>query len=190
MRIGILGGTFNPVHNGHLHIAGEAVKKLKLDKVFFVPARIPPHKKIKGIAAAPDRLNMLRLALRGKKKFSILLYEIQRRGKSYSVSTAKYLRRRYGKGARLYFIIGEDSLEGLRQWKDIGELMKIVQFAVFPRSQRSPVKKNKSVLRLRAPKKEISSTGIRNAVRAHVSIKEKVPAGVRKYIETHKLYAT
>ena len=81
-RIGILGGTFNPVHNGHLYLAGKALAKLRLDKVIFVPAFLPPHKKIYGRISASDRIRMLRLAIDGKRKFAVSLYEIKKTGKS------------------------------------------------------------------------------------------------------------
>ena len=170
-RIGILGGTFNPVHNGHLYIAEQAIKKFRLDRLIFVPVYMPPHKKISDRIAIKDRLNMLRLAARKNKKFSISNYEIKQKGKSYSIKTARFFRRKYGSKTEFFFIIGRDSLRGLKKWKDIKELRKIVKFACFPRT-----------------KGDISSTEIRRRLKKGDPIDNLVPREVSKYIEENKLY--
>jgi len=190
MKIGILGGTFNPIHNGHLYIAGEVLKKLKLNKVLFIPTYIPPHKKIKESVKAIDRLCMVRLALKGKKKFNTSYYEIKKRGTSYSIKTAHFLKRRYGKNSKLYFIIGSDSLRGLKKWKDIGKLSCIVSFVVVPRRGCKKDTGFKKAIRLNIPKKDISSTQIRRMIREDKSIRGMVPSKVMSYIERKRLYIT
>ena len=187
-RIGILGGTFNPVHNGHLGIAKSALKKLHLDKVIFIPTYIPPHKKLQGNASAEDRLNMLRLAVGESKKFAICSCEISRKGKSYSVETAKTLKSRYGKRSKLFFLIGADGLKGLSKWKNILELRKIVQFAVFPRPGYKIKRINKDILRVNMTKRAVSSTEIRRYVKRNRKIKRFLPSKVLKYIIKSKLY--
>lgn len=187
-RIGILGGTFNPVHNGHLHMAGEALKKLHLAKVIFVPAYIPPHKKMRSGATAEERLEMLRLAVRGKRKFKVCPYEIKKKGVSYSVRTAAHLRKKYGKSAKLFFLIGADSLSGLSKWKRIATLQKSVQFAVAPRPGFKIRKAPAGIVKLGMPKKNISSTDIRRLVRNEKQIMRLVPQKIAKYIGKRKLY--
>ncbi|MGB2705411.1 MAG: nicotinate-nucleotide adenylyltransferase [Candidatus Omnitrophota bacterium] len=187
-RIGILGGTFNPVHNAHLHIAGHALKKLRLDKVIFVPAFIPPHKKIAPGVTTEDRLRMLGLALAGKKFFEVSQYEVNKKGASYSVRTAGHLRKKYGKTTKLFFLIGADSLRGLSKWKKIGTLRKIVRFAVAPRPGFKIKKRLPGIIMLSVPKRNISSTGIRRLVREKKPIKHLVPPRIGKYIRERKLY--
>jgi len=185
MRIGILGGTFNPVHNGHLHIAGEALKKLSLDRVVFIPAHIPPHKKIKGNATASDRVRMLKSALKKRKRFSISLYEIKKKGVSYSVDTLKYFRKKYGKSTELFFIIGTDWSGGLKGWKKAEQLSRLATFIAVPR----PGFKRKKVIKtLRIAQKDISSSEIRKRVKNGKSVKNLIPKSVAKYIYRKKIY--
>jgi len=109
-RIGILGGTFNPVHIGHLAIAQMASDKLRLDKVIFVPCNLPPHKSVKNMPSAHHRYNMVKLAIAGNDQFEISNFEIKKNGKSYSIDTLKYFRRLFGKSAKLFFIVGGDTV--------------------------------------------------------------------------------
>jgi nicotinate-nucleotide adenylyltransferase len=187
-RIGILGGTFNPVHNAHLHIAKLTLKKLRLNKVIFVPAYIPPHKKIYGNIKANDRMRMLRLAVGAEKRFLISPYEIKKRGKSYSIKTVRFLKKKYGKQARLFFLIGSDSLKGLGRWKEIRSLFKLTQFVVIPRPGFGMRGAPSGVLRVSAPAKDISSTKIRRYLSKGRSVKGLVPNNVYRYIRSHKLY--
>ena len=117
MRIGILGGTFDPVHNGHIYLAKKVCQRLKLSKIIFIPAYIPPHKKGTKVTQARHRHNMLKLAIRGNKIFKISDMEIKRKGRSYSVQTLRQLRKRYGQKAEIFFITGSDSLQELDKWK-------------------------------------------------------------------------
>ncbi len=189
-RIGILGGTFNPVHDAHLYIAKQSLKKLRLDKVIFIPAYIPPHKKIYGNVTTNDRIRMLRLAISGEKRFAISLYEIRKKGKSYSIKTIRSLKRKYGKRARLFFLIGADSLKGLPGWKDAGGLLKLAQFVVVPRPGFAVRSRPAGILKVYIPKKDISSTKIRRLLREKRPIKRFVAKRVYRYIKEHKLYTT
>jgi len=188
-RIGILGGTFNPVHNGHLHLAGCAVRKMRLDKVIFVPAHIPPHKRMSGGATAQDRLKMLLLATAGKKKFEVSRYELEKRGTSYSIRTALHLEKKYGKKTKFFFLIGADSVPGLSKWKKIGALRKIVRFAAAPRADYRVGPEGAGTIKLNIPKKNISSTIIRQFIKRKKRIGRFVPAGIEKYIKRRNLYA-
>lgn len=188
MRIGILGGTFNPVHNGHLHIAREALKKLRLDRIIFIPAYIPPHKKIYDNAKTGDRQAMLRLATRGEKRFGVSLYEIRKKGKSYSIKTVRFLKRRYGEKARLFFLIGADSLKILTRWKDITSLLRLAQFAVVPRPGFTMRSEIPGILKIYIPKKNVSSTKIRRLLHEGRSVKRLLPQKVYAYIKSHKIY--
>lgn len=187
-RIGILGGTFNPVHNGHLHLATHALKKLRLNKVIFIPAYIPPHKKIYDKVKTSDRLRMLRLAAKGKRRFAISEYEMTRKGTSYSIRTAKFLKAKFGKNAKLFFLIGADSLAGLKKWKGIDALMELLQFVAFSRPGFGMKRGLKGVIKLAIPKKNVSSEKIRRLVRKGRPIGGLVPGNVLLYIKKKGLY--
>ncbi len=118
MKIGVLGGTFNPVHAGHLILAEEMREKLGLDQVVFIPTCIPPHKQAKGIAPADDRMAMVKLAIKGNRSFSVSDVEIKRQGASYTIDTIRQLKKSYPRD-ELIFIIGSDLLKYLDDWKDI-----------------------------------------------------------------------
>jgi len=188
MRIGILGGTFNPVHNGHLYIAKQALKKLGLDKVIFIPAYIPPHKKLRGNVKSRDRVRMLRLAVTGEKRFALSEYEIRQKGASYSIKTARFLRRKFGKAARLFFLVGADSAKGLGRWKKSAALLKLLQFVVFPRPGFKQPAAPKLVMTIKMRGIDVSSTKIRNLIKAKKPIHHLVPRKVRSYITTNHLY--
>ncbi len=114
MKIGILGGTFNPVHIGHLILAEEVREKLKLDKIIFIPTALPPHKDNMDIAPAGDRLKMLKLAIKGNKFFGVSDIEIKRKGRSYTIDTIKELKNKFVND-ELYFIIGSDLLKYINE---------------------------------------------------------------------------
>jgi len=113
MRIGILGGTFNPIHMGHLILAEEALSKLKLDNVIFVPTFIPPHKNIEGGARPKDRLKMVEIAIEDNPSFSVSTFELDSKKKSYSIDTLKEFKRQYGGNTGFYLITGSDLLKDL-----------------------------------------------------------------------------
>jgi nicotinate-nucleotide adenylyltransferase len=187
-RIGILGGTFNPVHKGHLYVAEQALRKLRLDKVIFVPAYMPPHKKISGNVSARDRVRMLRLAVTGKRRFSVSEYEIRARGASYSIRTARFLKRKSGKDTELFFLVGADSLAELGSWKDILKLLGLLRFVAVSRPGFSMKSGYTGLIKLRVPGKAISSSNIRKLIREGKTIRRFVPERVSGYIKRHGLY--
>lgn len=183
MRIGIYGGTFNPVHHGHLILARQALEEFKLDRLVFVPAAESPFKIQNHSAPAGDRLAMLRLAIAGEDRFSVDPLEIERGGISYSIDTVKMFRNR-DPGAELFFLVGEDNADRLTEWHRFEELKKLAYFVVLSRSEdfQSP---EYPVVQRRI---EISSTEIRNRVANQESITYLVPESVKHYIEQHQLY--
>jgi len=183
MRIGIYGGTFNPVHHGHLILARQALEEFKLDRLVFVPAAESPFKIQNHSAPAGDRLAMLGLAIAGEDRFSVDPLEIERGGISYSIDTVNLFRAREP-GADLFFLVGEDNADRLTEWHRFKELKKLVCFVVLSRSEdfQSP---EYPVVQRRI---EISSTEIRNRVANQESITYLVPESVKHYIEQHQLY--
>ena len=133
MSIGIFGGSFNPVHRGHLKLARAALSKLRLDKIVFVPSRRSPLKKKEDLLPAALRVKLLRSALKDQKRFFISLCEIQRKGPSYTVDTLKAFKRKWGKGTELFFLSGADTLKGLSRWKSLDEIFKLCRFVVMTR---------------------------------------------------------
>ena len=188
MRIGILGGTFNPIHTGHLILAEEAYFKLKLDKLIFVPAFIPPHKSTSDVISAKDRLEMVRLAIEDNPAFEISTYEIDSKKKSYSIDTLKEFRNIYGDEALLCFITGSDSLKDLFSWKNINDIFKISKFIVANRPGYPLKDIPKEADTVVITPIEVSSEDIRKRLKEGKSIRYLVPEKVRKYILEHNLY--
>ena len=187
MKIGILGGTFNPIHLGHLILAEEAREKLGLNKIIFVPTYLPPHKDISDIAPAKDRMSMLNLAISSNRYFSTSDIEIKRDGLSYTIETIKELKKRFA-ADDLYFIIGSDLLTYLAGWKDLSEIIKTVRFvaATRPGYPLDEIPSYISTLAIRAV--DISGFQIRNCVKENKSFRYLVPDSVREYIVRKKLY--
>ena len=126
-RLGIMGGTFNPIHLGHLMIAEEARQTFHLDKVLFVPSYITPNKNVNG-ATAEQRLAMTRLATADNPRFTVSDMEMRRKGNSYTVDTLRFLKKLYGPSYILYFISGTDTIHDLHNWKEPEEILKLCQF--------------------------------------------------------------
>ncbi len=189
-KIGILGGTFDPPHTAHLIIAQEALEKLKLDQVWFVPSLIPPHKRNKPVTNAQQRWQMLKLALSGNPNFVASDIELRRKGVSYTVDTLRRLSLQKPK-RKLYLILGADNLKFLPGWKEPEEIFKLAQVVFVPRPGLELSRANswvkKGVL-LEAPLVEISSSQIRKRIKEGKTIAYWVPEMVRKYIERHNLY--
>lgn len=133
MRIGILGGTFNPIHFGHLSSADEILDIFKLDKVVFIPAARPPHKMDIHIADPFDRLIMTILATISHPKWAVSPIELNREGKSYSIETISSMKQEYGEESELYFIVGMDAFAEVSTWKKADELLKSCNFIVTSR---------------------------------------------------------
>ena len=188
MRIGILGGTFNPIHIGHLILAEEALVKLNLDKVVFVPTYMPPHKSVEGNIKPADRLKMVELAIADNPAFAVSDYEVGSKKTSYSIETLKEFRARYGEDAQLYFITGSDLLKDLFSWKNVNDIFKMSKFIVANRPG-YPVKEvPKEVETVVITPIEVSSEDIRRRLKAGRSIRYLVPEKVRGYILEHDLY--
>lgn len=187
-RIGILGGTFDPVHNGHIYLAKKVCLKLSLDKLIFIPTYIPPHKKGVKVTHARHRYNMLKLAISGNEKFKISDMEIKRKGRSYSVETLRRLRRRYGAKAEIFFITGSDSLKELDKWKNMEEILKLCKFVIVERPGFKVGKKYKWFVFFKINAKDISATAIRNRIKTERPLTGLIPQKVRSYIYRNKLY--
>jgi nicotinate-nucleotide adenylyltransferase len=199
MKIGILGGTFNPVHVGHLLIAQDAMEQVGLDRVKFIPSATPPHKPPDHLVAAGHRLRMVELAIRGNPRFEVDDIEIKRGGKSYSVDTLTELKRREPR-VKFYFIIGSDSLQELHLWRDIARLAKLCSFVTVARpgfkpalaggraSRRATPIPNLKYQIIHAHASDIASRDIRARVARGQPIHYLVSDAVRDYIARHKLY--
>jgi len=187
MKIGILGGTFNPVHIGHLILAEEAREKLGLDKVIFIPTALPPHKDNVNIAPAEDRLKMLKLATKSNKYFSVSDIEIKRQGRSYTIDTIKALTNKY-KNDELYFIIGSDLLKYLNEWKDLSQILKMVKFiaATRPGYSLEQIPPYIQTLPIRAV--DVSGFEVRQCVQQGKSFGYLVMDKVFDHIKKRKLY--
>ncbi|MDP8230227.1 MAG: nicotinate-nucleotide adenylyltransferase [Candidatus Gorgyraea atricola] len=188
MRIGILGGTFDPIHNGHIHLARELCKRLALKKIIFIPTYIPPHKPDIRISSGTHRHNMVKLAIARSKKLELSGIELKRKGKSYSVDTLRQLKRRYGKKAQFFFITGSDSLKDIDKWRDIEEILRLCTFVVVKRPGFSMRNIDPRFLTLHINAKNVSSSDIRRKVKDRQSITRLVPASARNYIEKRGLY--
>ncbi len=188
MRIGILGGTFNPIHIGHLILAEEALSKLKLDKVVFVPTYIPPHKNVDTDVRPDDRFKMASLAVEDNKSFEVSTFELDSKKKSYSIDTLKSFRDTYGQEAQLFFITGSDLLKDLFSWKNVNEIFKMSKFIVANRPG-YPVKDvPEEVETVVITPIEVSSEDIRKRLKEGRSIRYLVPEKVREYIAEKGLY--
>ena len=192
MRIGILGGTFDPIHKGHLALAKAAHKQLRLDRVIFVPAHRHPMKQKESSvsASAKARLRMVQLALRGKPKFKVSDCELKRKGISYTVDTLRFFRRKYPGPHELFFITGGDWGKRLDRWKDIDVVFSLAHFVVAKRSGFDIKKLPKNVRALNFVPLSISSTQIRNQWYPKKSSHSFIPKTVRDYIKKHKLYGS
>ncbi|MEZ4666670.1 MAG: nicotinate-nucleotide adenylyltransferase [Anaerolineae bacterium] len=195
-RIGILGGTFDPPHLGHLILAECAVEALDLSRILFVPAGIPPHKLDKTKASIVNRLEMLLLALEGNRHFELSRVDVDRPGPHYSVDMVQLIQAQYP-NAELFFVVGADSLRDLPNWHKPQALIELCRLAVVPRPdmQISPDLHDKlipglmnRVVIIDAPLIDISSSSIVERSTKHQSIRYFVPDAVRTYIETHQLY--
>ncbi|WP_136479226.1 nicotinate-nucleotide adenylyltransferase [Acetivibrio thermocellus] len=198
-RIGILGGTFDPIHNGHLIMAEIIRGAFELDKVLFIPSGNPPHKKNQTVTDAEHRYNMVCEALKGNPYFEKSRIEVDREGYTYTIDTLAILNEQYKGIADLYYIIGADVLYDLLTWKDCEKVFGICKFiaALRPGTGKEGFRErikyledrfSASILEAEIPLIEISSTMIRNRVKEGKSIKYLVPETVENYIKKEGLY--
>lgn len=201
-KIGILGGTFNPIHVGHLVIAEEVCKHHQLSKVLFIPAFIPPHKSATDLADAHHRYQMVKKAIKGNEKFEVSDFEIKREVKSYTIDTVQDLLELYGTDSDVFLIMGADSLNELELWKDIKKLSQLCHFVIVNRpgfpteisNRLTDIIGKDNVLDMERLKVEISpvgisSTDIRKRLKDGAEIKGLVPSCVDAYIREHGLYS-
>ena len=187
-RIGILGGTFNPIHIGHLTIAQMVREQMKLDKVLFIPSNLPPHKNGKYVVSAQDRYHMVRLAIQGNSYFEISDFEINKKGKSYSIETVSYFHDLFGRGTKFFFIIGSDLLPTLHTWRRINEIERIVSFVAVYRPGFKGKKSKVKVKLITIPGLQTSSSYVRQRITSGKTVKYLVPDNIIKYIADKKLY--
>ena len=186
MKIGILGGTFNPIHIGHLILAEEVREKVGLEKIIFIPTYLPPHKDNSNIAPAEGRMEMLKLAVSGNRYFNVSDIEIKRNGRSYTIETLTELKKLYP-ADDLYFITGSDLLKYLDEWKDLNQIIKMVRFIVATRPG-YPLEKIPSYISTVAIRAvDISAFEIRNCIKENKSFRYLVPEEVFKYILKERL---
>lgn len=193
VRLGLFGGTFNPIHLAHLVIADQAQDQLGLDKVLFMPCAIPPHKSDSDLPAAEHRFNMVKIAIFNHPHFEASDLEIQRGGKSYTAETLAELSRIYHLDREnLFLIIGSDSLLELHTWRTPQRILQLCQLAVIDRPGSVLPEQSSlipfSYLLLPTPKLNISASFIRDALRRGKSVRYLLPASVEEYIRAHQLY--
>ena len=197
-RIGILGGTFDPIHVGHLMTAEAVRDEFSLDKVIFIPAAVPPHKMDQQVTEARHRYLMTVLATTSNPHFDVSSIEMDRPGPSYTIDTIYELKRQYGENTDLFFITGADAIADIPTWDRIEELLGLCQFIAATRPGFLPNVDNikeyfgelgsTRIHRLETPELEISSTNIRERLKRGFSIKYIVPAAVEDYIYKEGLY--
>jgi len=196
VNIGVLGGTFDPIHIGHLVVAEEARMKLGLREVLFVPAGQPWLKRDRDITPAVHRVEMVRRGIADNPYFKLCTLEVERPGPSYAVDTLTMLRKQLGSEASLFFILGRDTLAELPLWKEPEKLVQLCRLVVAPRLGSKDLKHLETaipglldkVIQLDMPVIGISSSGIRQRLAQELSIRYLVPKGVEEYIVEHELY--
>lgn len=196
-KIGIMGGTFDPIHNGHLIIAENSRVNFNLEKIIFIPTGISAHKAENKITYANYRYEMILLSINSNPYFTLSSMEIERTGITYTIDTIKNLQK-LNEEAEYYFIIGEDSLYNFHKWKDYEELLNICKFIVAKRENKKDNLEMKirelnnicgeAIYLLESPMIDISSTDIRDRIVHNKSIKYLVPEPVELYIKKYRLY--
>ena len=198
LKKAIFGGTFDPIHNGHIYLAYEALKLLKLDKVIFVPSGKPPHKTYKRVTDAFIRCELIKSAISNENKFEIDSFEVNNTGFSYTYKTLEYFNR-LEKTTEWYFLTGSDCLEELHLWKNVDIILNLCNFVVFNRpgfderhiskiKLQAEKKYNKEITLLQINPLNISSSMIRQKIKNHEEIGELVSQNVEVSIKKLNLY--
>ncbi len=198
-RIGIMGGTFNPPHKGHIALAKTALEQFALDEIIFIPSANPPHKKTMDIIDKEHRFKMTKLAIEGYTKFTISRIELDRKGITYAVDTFNALKELFGKSTKLFYIMGLDSINEILDWKKPLELFKLCEFIVGTRPGTKirtfrrlvkfpPLQKEVDKIHLMELKEDISSSNIRKKFREGKSVSGVVSKKVLDYIKENNLY--
>jgi nicotinate-nucleotide adenylyltransferase len=200
-RIGILGGTFDPIHLGHLIAAQYAFNHLLLDRLILIPSATPVHRPKETEATARDRLRMCQLAAASLPGFEASDVEIARTERSFTVITLRELARKYGSRAKLLLLVGEDNLPVIHNWREFPELLRLAEIVPMPRPIQVPIDLGplRAAIgdaaadeiigrRVPAPRIPLSATDLRERIRSGKSIAGLVPASVAAYIIAHSLY--
>lgn len=198
MRVGVFGGTFDPIHLGHLAVARSVLSALNLDKVIFVPAGQPWLKAGTPVSPVEDRVEMVRLAIARRKAFELSTIEADRPGPSYAVDTMEALQRRSGGGSVLFFLLGSDALIDIAKWKEPQRLIRLCQLAAFARPgcgllDMEPLEAavpgiSQRLVFVEVPQVDIRATDIRRRLSEGRSIGRLVPQAVERYILEHGLF--
>jgi nicotinate-nucleotide adenylyltransferase len=192
-KLGILGGTFDPIHIGHLVLAEQLREKSKLERVIFIPSASPPHKTEHRLSSAVHRFEMTKLALKGDSHFSVSDIELRREGLSYTVETLRKLKELH-KNSEIYFLTGSDVLDEITSWKEPDEIYRLAKVVIGIRpgfdefDPEDHFAKRSIILRITGV--DVSSTQIREKVAKGESIKYLVPSEVEEYIRRKHLYTT
>jgi nicotinate-nucleotide adenylyltransferase len=192
-KLGILGGTFDPIHIGHLVLAEQLREKSKLERVIFIPSASPPHKTEHRLSSAVHRFEMTKLALKGDSHFSVSDIELRREGLSYTVETLRKLKELH-KNSEIYFLTGSDVLDEITSWKEPDEIYRLAKVVIAIRpgfdefDPEDHFAKRSIILRITGV--DVSSTQIREKVAKGESIKYLVPSEVEEYIRRKHLYTT
>lgn len=190
--LGLFGGSFDPVHHGHLLLARDALEQLRLDCVIFLPAKISPHKLDRPPSSAADRVALLEAALRGQEGFALDTRELRRDGPSFTVETLREYRREFPE-TTLHFLVGDDNLPGLDTWKDSAEIPRLAQIVLLarnPAATNAPIPTSIPVANFPVIRRqvEISSSEIRNRIAQGLSIRYMTPPCVCEEIQKRGLY--
>jgi nicotinate-nucleotide adenylyltransferase len=197
VKLGVLGGTFDPPHKAHLVLAETARSSLRLERVVFVPAGDPWRKAGQEITPVHHRLAMVRLAVADEPYFEASTLEIEREGPSYTVDTLAELTERYGPDAELYFLLGEDALRDMPNWKEPERIAQLAHLVAAPRpggteagalAEQAIPGLAARVIPLDMPLIDISATDLRERASRGLSLRDLVPPAVAEYIEQHGLY--
>jgi nicotinate-nucleotide adenylyltransferase len=187
VKIGLFGGTFDPPHTGHLIVAQDALIRLGLDRLIFIPAATPPHKQDREITPAAIRLAMLRAATAEDPRFEVDDLELRRGGPSYTVDTLRtYLTAQ--PDAELFLIVGADQYEEMHTWHEANEVRRLARLAVLSRAGCEAQQAKERVAAVPVTRIDISATDIRKRIRAHEPIRYLVPVAVEELITRHRLY--
>lgn len=189
MRLGIFGGSFDPVHNGHLRLAECCAEQARLDEVWLVPAAVQPHKPVGPVASNADRLAMLRLAVAERPKLVVSSLEIDRGGISYTVETLRTIRQQRP-DAELFFLMGADTLRDLPNWREPEEVVLLATPLVVGRPGEPAVETDIQHVRVEMPPMDISSSELRERFSKGEPCGEAVPVSVAEYIREQRLYAS
>jgi nicotinate-nucleotide adenylyltransferase len=198
-RIGIMGGTFNPVHKGHLALAKAAKEEYALDQIIFIPSGTPPHKALGNVIDKNERYKMVKLAVKGFRSYSVSRIEMDRPGYSYAIDTFRLLKKKFGTRAKLFYIMGLDSINEILEWRKPLELFQLCEFIVGTRPGTKlrifrrlvkfpPLQKEVDKIHLLELKENVSASEIRERLSAGKPAGRFLPAAVETYIKNKGLY--